>query len=529
MTTNAAVEFLLWLLIAASVIAVVSARLRIPYTVALVIGGLILGSIHKPVLQKLVGQPDWLTPNIVMVIFLPALLFEGSLKLQARQLRENAAAISLLATAGVLAATLVTGFAAHWLLGLPILVALVFGAITAATDPISVLSIFKEMTVPRPLAVVVEGESLFNDGTAAALFIVLVAGVASGTLSVLSGIKTFAVDVTGGIAVGLGLGFIVSKFTATIDDPAIEITLTTILAYSSFLVAQALHFSGVIATVAAGITVGNIGARTGMSSRTRVALWSFWEYFSFVVNSVVFLLIGLEVKVGLLFRDWHATLLAIATVVLGRILSVYGLVPISNLFGRKVPIDWQHVLVAGGIRGALALALALSLVRTFPYREQILAMTFGVVAFTIIVQGLAIKPLLHLLGMGKVRDDPYEVARVQQIAASSARSELDNLLHDHLVSGPTYNQLRQQIENNLDRAKRQVADLYNKEDTRIQPELQTARLKLSAAKRSAIEQSVRDGLISQETASKMFEAAEQELESLTTPEEKEQKPNSNSG
>ena len=149
MTPNTIVEFLIWLLIAASVIGVLAARLRIRTLVALVVGGLLLGTVHLPIVETLVkNQPDWLTPNIVLVIFLPALLFEGSLKLQVRQLRENALPIALLATLGVFAATLVTGFAAHWLLQLPLLVALVFGAITAATDPISVLSIFKETAVP---------------------------------------------------------------------------------------------------------------------------------------------------------------------------------------------------------------------------------------------------------------------------------------------------------------------------------------------------------------------------------------------
>jgi monovalent cation:H+ antiporter, CPA1 family len=169
MSTNFAVEFLIWILIAASVIGVLAARLRIPYTVALVLGGLALGSIsvHLPIAATLVNhRPDWLTPDVTLVVFLPALLFEGSLKIQLRHLRDNALPILLLATIGVLAATLVTGFAAHWALGLPILVALVFGAITAATDPISVLSIFKEMAVPQRLSITVEGESLFNDGTA---------------------------------------------------------------------------------------------------------------------------------------------------------------------------------------------------------------------------------------------------------------------------------------------------------------------------------------------------------------------------
>jgi monovalent cation:H+ antiporter, CPA1 family len=517
MTPNSAVEFLIWLLIAASVIAMVAGRLRIPYTVALVLGGLVLGSLHLPIVETLVShQPDWLTPNIVLVIFLPALLFEGSLKLRVRQLRDNALPILLLATVGVLVATLVTGFAAHWLLGLPLLVALVFGAITAATDPISVLSIFKEMAVPKRLSIVVEGESLLNDGTAAVLFGILVAGVASGSLGIRTGVRDVLVQVLGGVAVGLALGYVFSKFTQKIDDPAIEITLTTVLAYSSYLAAQTLHLSGVIATVAAALTVGNFGAQT-MSPRTRIALWSFWEYLSFIVNSLVFLLIGLQVRVGTLLRDWRATLLAIATVVLGRALSVYGMAPINNFRGRKIPLRWQHILVAGGIRGALALALALSLSTRFPYREQILAMTFGVVAFTIVFQGLAIKPLLRLLGVSRTREDAYELARVQQIAVSSARAELDQLLRNHLLSGPAYSQLRQELDKELEQAEEKVAELYGKDTTRILPEIQMAKMKLVAAEKSAIEQAVQDGLVSQKTANKMIEAADKELDALGAP------------
>jgi CPA1 family monovalent cation:H+ antiporter len=516
MSTNFAIEFMIWVLIAASVIAVVAARLRIPYTVALVLGGLAVGLIHLPILEPLMAhKPDWLTPNVTLVVFLPALLFEGSLKLQVRRLRENALPILLLATVGVLAATLVTGYAAHWVLGLPVLVALVFGAITAATDPISVLSIFKEMAIPPRLSIIVEGESLFNDGTAAVLYGILVAGVASGTLGVWSGVQDFLVEVLGGIALGGGLGYLFSKLTQRIDEPQIEITLTTVLAYSSYLAAQSVHVSGVIATVAAGITVGNVGTRIGMSPRTRIALWSFWEYFSFVVNSLVFLLIGLQVRVGTLLHAWRPTMLAIGTVILGRILSVYLLVPVSNYFSLNVPLRWQHVLVAGGIRGALSLALALSLARSFPYREQLLAMTFGVVAVTIVFQGLAIKPLLRALGMSTIREDDYERARVQQIAISSARSELDELFHNHVVSGPAYDRLRRELDDRLEQAKAQVAEIYGRDESRIASEIEMARMKLIAAEKSSIEEAVHDGLITQQTAGRMIEAADQELDKLS--------------
>lgn len=522
MPTNFVVEFLIWMLIAASVIALIAARLRIPYTVALVLGGLAIGSIsiHLPILEALVTyKPNWLTPNVTLVIFLPPLLFEGSLKLRFRQLQENSGPILLLATLGVLVATLVTGFAAHWVLGLPILVALVFGAITAATDPISVLAIFKEMAVPRRLAITVEGESLFNDGTAAVLYGILAAGVASGSLGIWTGFQEFFLEVLGGIAVGGALGYAVSKVMERVQALQVEITLSTVLAYSAYLTAQYMHVSGVIATVAAGITLGNVGTRTAMSPRTRIALWSFWEYIAFVVNSILFLLIGLQVHVGAMLHAWRPTLLAVGTVVLGRILSVYGLVPISNKFSFRIPLRWQHILVAGGMRGALALALVLSLDSGFPYRQQLLAMTFGVVAVTIVVQGLSIKPLLRALGMSAAREDAYEIARVQQIAISSARSELDDLLRSHVISIPAYNVLRGELDEQLEKAKTQVEDIYGKDATRIYPEIRLARMRLIAAEKSSMEEAVHGGLISQESANKMVESADVELDKLTQEEE----------
>lgn len=179
--------------------------------------------------------------------------------------------------------------------------------------------------------------------------------------------------------------------------PQIEITLTTILAYGSYLLAYHLHLSGVVATASVWLTLGNFGSKRGMSVRTRAAMQSFWEYISFVMNSLVFLLIGLEIHVRELLQNWTSVVLAIGAVLLGRALSVYLLVPLSNCFVEKIPFSWQHVAVWSGLRGALALALALSLPSKFPFREQILDLTFGVVIFSIVVQGLTAKPLLKLL------------------------------------------------------------------------------------------------------------------------------------
>jgi CPA1 family monovalent cation:H+ antiporter len=315
---------------------------------------------------------------------------------------------------------------------------------------------------------------------------------------------------------GLGLGYLTSKITERIDEPQIEITLTTILAYGSFLAAESLHLSGVIATVGAGLMIGNFGARVGMSPRTRIALWSFWEYMSFVINSVVFLLIGLEVRIWDLINAWQATIIAILAVLLGRMLSIYGLAPLSNLFAEKIPLRWQHVMVWGGLRGALSLALALSLDNSFPYRAQILAMTFGTVAFTIIVQGLSIKHVIHLLGIAIGREDELNRARVLKMAVSSARSELDGMLNSYLISEPAYEKLSRELDGRLAQVNTEISEIQQKDEARIDQELRAARLRLIAAEKSSIEQALHDGLITAKSASALLESADRHLDELTS-------------
>jgi len=399
MTPSYAVEFLVSLLIAAAIIAILAKCLQIPYTVSLVLGGLLLGAVRLPLLSPLQPghRPDWLTPDVILILFLPALIFEGSVKLDLRELLRNFVPLLLLANAGVLLAAMATGYLVHWLIGLPLLTALLFGSIVSATDPISVLAIFKDLHVDSRLSVILEGESLLNDGTAVVLFQILVGAVVEDQLSVPKGVGLYFLAVAGGAVLGSALGYLASRVTETLDDPQIEITLTTILAYGSYLLAYRLHLSGVIATASAGLVLGNLGAKRGMSVRSQIAMQSFWEYISFVMNSVIFLFIGLEIHLPSLLGNWATVLLAIGAVLLGRILSVYLLVPVSDRIATKIPLRWQHVIVWGGLRGALALALALSLSSAFPYREQILNLTFGVVIFSILVQGLTLKPLLRVL------------------------------------------------------------------------------------------------------------------------------------
>src|SRR5712664_1135778 len=215
MTPTSGIEFLVWLLIAAAIIAMLAKRLRIPYTVSLVLGGLLLGVIQLPSLSPLQPghRPDWLTPDVILILFLPALVFEGSVKLDVRELLRNSVPLLLLANAGVLLAALV--YLVHWLIGLPLLIALLFGCIISATDPISVLAIFKDLRVDKRLSLIMEGESLLNDGTAVVLFGILFGAIVPEKLTLPKGLEQYVLAVAGGAVLGSALGYLASRITGT--------------------------------------------------------------------------------------------------------------------------------------------------------------------------------------------------------------------------------------------------------------------------------------------------------------------------
>ena len=284
------------------------------------------------------------------------------------------------------------------------------------------LAIFKHLRMDRRLSLIIEGESLLNDGTAAALFQILLAGIIVGHLGVAKGVGQFFLAVLGGGVLGSLLGYAASRLTRTIDDPEVQITLTAVVAYGSYLLAYQLYLSGIIATASAGLVVGNLGTRD-CSKQTKTALESFWAYIAFLMNSLVFLLIGLEVHVDALLRSGRTVLLCVAAVLVGRALSVYMLVPVSNTLAEKIPLRWQHLIVWGGLRGSLALALALSLDSRFPDRDRVLDLTFGVVVFSILVQGLTIKPLLRILGLSNGAHSTDFIAKAAKTAPNDLRRQ----------------------------------------------------------------------------------------------------------
>lgn len=396
------VESVVILLIAATIVGIISSRIKLPYTVTLVLVGVVL---------KAAGLvPGFeLTQQLLTLVFLPALLFEAAIHFPARDLKEFAPTIATLALPSVILTALATAFVlqvefstfglrdamnfSHFLL---------FGTIIAATDPISVITLFRQLGVPRKLALLVEGESLFNDGTAIVLYTVVLSAITSGVFSLHQGIIDIFVVSAGGILVGAIAGLFSSFVITIIEDHLLTIAITTVTAYGSFLVADQLHVSGILATVVAGLFVGN-SKKIAMSANTRLAVVSFWEYVSFFLGSLVFLMIGLEVHIGLLIDHGFIILLAFGAVLASRAVSVF--LPLPIFFRLNQPIDLKSATVVwwAGLRGSLSMVLALSLPESLAVRDVLIAMTFGVVVLSVVVQGSTMGMLLKSLGFVRIR------------------------------------------------------------------------------------------------------------------------------
>jgi monovalent cation:H+ antiporter, CPA1 family len=387
---NSSVFALGFMLLTASVVAIVSRRLKLPYSVGLVVAGIGLA-----LLPDAVELP--LTRDLIFTIFLPPLIFEAALHLEWNAFRRDLPLTMALAFPGVALAAAVVAAGMHYLAGWGWTGAALFGVLIAATDPVSVIASFRELKVDRRLSMLVEAESLLNDGAAAVGFVLLTTIAAGGAVTPLAVMGSLVGTVLGGVAVGLLVAGLLLMVAGHTDDHLVEITLTTIAAYGSFLLAEHLHLSGVLASLAAGILVGNFGMMRSISETSRTHVIAFWEYAAFLANSIVFILIGGHEAHQHLIPAAGIAAIAILLVLLGRVVAVY---PLALVFARShIRIDgrYQHVLVWGGLRGALALALALALPSGIPESSEIIPVAFAVVAFSIFVQGLTMPLLIRRL------------------------------------------------------------------------------------------------------------------------------------
>lgn len=380
------------LLMVAAAVAVLVKLVPIPYVTALALIGAAAGGI-------LHGPPSLhLTRSFILFVLLPGLLFEAGFNLEWRRLRDNLPVILVLATVGVLLTAGLIAVIGHVVLGLALPLAFLLGAMVAATDPVAVIAMFRRLGVPARLATIVEAESLVNDGTGVVLFTIALGIALSGTFLPIGASVQFLQLTLGGLALGLAIGFVLSRLTMRVDDPQVEITFTAIAAYGSYLLGEAVHVSGLLAVVAAAVVMGNYGRTKGMSERTQVAVSTFWDYVAFLLNSVVFLLVGLELPwTSILDHGW-AVLAAAGITLVARAAAVYGVFAVLRPLGGKLAWRWQHLIVWGGLRGTVAIALALSLGEQggseFP---DLRTLVYGVVLLSITVQGLTIGPLSRAL------------------------------------------------------------------------------------------------------------------------------------
>ena len=386
------------LLMVAILVAIAARRLQLPYTVGLVIAGMALA----------LSQVDLgisLTRDIIFDIILPPLLFEAALNLHWGELRRDAMPVLLLSVLGVVISTSTVFLGVRTMLGWPAESALILGVLVSATDPVAVIALFRDLGIKGRTKLLVESESLFNDGVAAVLFSLALTWAGGKSLGAIDGAHLLLVMSGGGIVVGAAAGAIALLVAGRTGDHLVETAVTVVAAYGAFLGAEYFHFSGVLATVTAGLIVGSVGFRAGgqkfgVSHQGRVFALEFWEFLAFLVNSVVFLLIGLAAShIGFTAMGYLPLIVVIVLAVVGRAASVY---PICWLIGRSrwaINAKQQHVLMWAGLRGALALALALSLPAWVPMHQAIVLAAFGLVTFSVIVQGLTMRPLLQHLRM----------------------------------------------------------------------------------------------------------------------------------
>ena len=453
--TNLVTGIVLLLLIAA-ITSLFSKRVdKLPLTVLLVFVGIAISQFGHDVPGLSLLSEFQLTPELVLFVFIPTLIFESAFNLNARQLSSNLLPILTLAIPGLLISTCIIGFIFSVFTDFDLMVGLLLGAILSATDPVAVIAIFKQLGVPERLTILVEGESLFNDATSLVLATILIGLLTAGEFSsvvLVSGTGEFLFVFAGGVVVGWVLALITGYMLGRIEsDPGIEITLTTILAYFSFIIAEhVFHVSGIMAVVAAGMTIGSWG-RSKISPSTSEFMEHFWEYLAFVANALIFLMVGLQIDLVVLWESVDLIALVVVAMLISRAIVIFTVVPLIGRMPGAEPIGmpFQSVMYWGGLRGAIALAIVLAL-PPFDYKDTLISLVMGAVLFTLVVQGLSIEKLVKFLGLDALSlSDSLAKLEGDKNARVEGLKRLNSLVSGGLFSQRISDNLREKSEQSL--------------------------------------------------------------------------------
>jgi CPA1 family monovalent cation:H+ antiporter len=442
---------------------------KLPLTILLVFVGIGISAASQHVPGLHVVQDFHLTPELVLFVFIPTLIFESAVNLDARQVARNIWPILAMAVPGLMISTAIIGFMINWLTDFELLVALLLGSILSATDPVAVIAIFKSLGVPERLTVLVEGESLFNDATALVLATLLIGILASGegfsSDVVLDGVIEFFVVFLGGVLVGWFLAILAGQTLGNIEsDPAIEITLTTILAYFSFIIAEhAFHVSGIMAVVAAGLTIGSWG-KSKISPSIEEFMEHFWEYLAYLANALIFLMVGMQMNLETLWNSIDLIGIVVVAMLISRAVVVFGLTPlVGKIPGTEsVGIPFQQVMYWGGLRGAIALAIVLSM-PPFEYKDTLIAIVMGAVLFTLVVQGLTIESVVKFLGLDKLSiADSLAKVEGDRNARQEGLERLSGLVSGGMFSQRIADNIREKCERELEELALELNEMHDR-------------------------------------------------------------------
>lgn len=523
--TAGLINLLAVFIIAASVGIFVAKVGRFPYTIALLLAGLAVSVLG-------INIDITLTHDLILLVLLPPLLFEGAATTDLDSFRENLVPVLVLAVPGLIVSILVLGVLGHYAFGYPLLLATLFAAMILPTDPVSVLALFEELGAPDRLSVLVEGESLLNDGVGvvvfSALFLLVKDSIENNTelselitpkVLVNTGLEIIVASL-GGLIVGLAAGYLIYRVMVNLDEHMTEIVLTLILAYGSFLLAEHyFHVSGVIATVTAGLLIGNRGAEYAMSPQTKISVFNTWDTAAFLVNTLIFVLIGAKTPIHQMVDNWQLIAIAIVLTIFVRTLTVYPFTAAVNRFSRRdIPFSYQHVMVWGGLHASIPIALVLGLPSNFPHISELRSMVFGVAAFSLVVQGLSMSNLLDYLGIitRTETEELYELLLGRARAVDSALNAAERLHNRGDLPGDVYDDFRGEYEKEKDDLNSAISRLLRENPELRREELLVGERRVLKQEKSAIMDATHSGVISDDIGERLLQEVDLKLDRVDT-------------